>query len=79
MSIKKITESRKQHFLDHVFKCVADGLTHIDAICDYCEKNNIDTSTVASLIPKPMKEKMFVEATELNFIRGEKSPPKLFE
>jgi len=44
-------------------------LTYIDAIVEYCEKNNIDIDTVNKLISKPLKEKLRYEATELNYLK----------
>ena len=41
-------------------------ISYIDAIVSYCEKNNIETDTVGKLISKPLKEKIEVEARNLN-------------
>lgn len=45
------------------------NLTYIDAIIEYCEKNNIDIDNVNKLISKPLKEKLRYEATELNYLK----------
>lgn len=45
------------------------SLTYIDAIVEYCEKNNIDIDNVNKLISKPLKEKLRYEATELNYLK----------
>jgi len=45
------------------------GMSYIDAIIHFCEKNNIDIESVPKLISKPLKEKIKYEAMELNFLK----------
>ena len=40
----------------------------MDAVLWYCPKNEIDPSTVSRLISKALKEKIEVNATDLNFL-----------
>jgi hypothetical protein len=42
--------------------------SYMDAILDYCEKNEIEPDMVAPLISKPLKEKIEADARELNFL-----------
>ena len=44
------------------------GITYMDAILDYCEKNQMEPDAVAPLISKPLKEKIEADARELNFL-----------
>ena len=44
------------------------GVTYMDAILDYCEKNQMEPDAVAPLISKPLKEKIEADARELNFL-----------
>ena len=44
-------------------------LNYIDAIVQYCEKNEIELDTVNKLVSRPLKEKLRAEATELNFLK----------
>ena len=44
-------------------------LNYIDAIVQYCEQNEIELDTVNKLVSKPLKEKLKVEAMDLNFLR----------
>ena len=44
------------------------GVTYMDAILDYCEKNLMEPDAVAPLISKPLKEKIEADARELNFL-----------
>ena len=50
-------------------------ISYIDAIVSYCEKNNIETDTVGKSISKPLKEKIEVEARNLNLLQKTGSLP----
>lgn len=45
------------------------GYNYINAIVEYCEKNNIDLESVPKLISKPLKEKLKWDAVQLNFLK----------
>jgi len=47
------------------------GLTYFDAVIHYCESNNIEVETAASLIKQSavLKAKIQVEAENLNMVR----------
>lgn len=45
------------------------GMSYIDAIVHFCEKNNIEVESIPKLISKPLKEKLKAEAMELNLLR----------
>ena len=47
-------------------------ISHMDAVIWYCEQNGLDPSQVSSLISKSLKEKIEVEALNLNMLN---SPP----
>lgn len=44
-------------------------ISHMDAVVWYCDKNELDTSQVSSLISKSLKEKIQVEATNLRMLK----------
>ena len=44
-------------------------MNYIDAIVHFCDKNSLDLESVPKLIPKPLKEKIKYEASELNFLK----------
>jgi len=48
---------------------VNKDMNYIDAIIHFCDKNGIDVESVPKLIPKPLKEKIKYEASELNFLK----------
>jgi len=43
-------------------------LSYMDAVLFFCEENDIDPSTVANLLSKSIKDKITVEAQNLNYI-----------
>lgn len=55
LEIEKIVHSKK-------------GITYMDAVLKYCEENDIDPGTVAPLISKSLKDKLTVEAQNLNYL-----------
>ena len=44
-------------------------ISYIDAILDYCKKNEIDPSNTKSMINKTLKEKIAYEAQNLNMLK----------
>ena len=44
------------------------GISHMDAIFHYCDEADIDLDIVPKLINKSLKDKLEVEARELNFL-----------
>ena len=47
-----------------------EKLNYIDAILHYCEKEKIEVESVSKLMTKPLKEKLKVDATNLNFMKN---------
>jgi len=41
---------------------------YMDAVLSYCEDNDIDTATIGPLINKSLKEKIKIEAENLNLV-----------
>lgn len=48
---------------------ITEKMNYIDAICYYCEINNLEVETVTKLISKPLKERLKWDATRLNFMK----------
>ena len=44
-------------------------ITHMEAVIWYCEQNEIDPGSVGSLISKSLKEKIQLEAQNLNMLK----------
>lgn len=47
-----------------------EKINYIDAICHYCELNELDVESVTKLVSKPLKEKLKWDATRLNFMKA---------
>ena len=72
--LEKVIESKfltPQKFAIEIEKIVAEEeFNYIDAICHYCEINNLEVDSVTKLISKPLKERLKWEATRLNFMKA---------
>jgi len=73
-SIDKILESKfycSRKFAEEIESIVHEnsGMSYVDAIVFFCEKNNVDVESVPKLISKPLKEKLKCEAMELNLLK----------
>ena len=72
--LEKVIESKfltPQKFAIEIEKIVAEEeFNYIDAICHYCEINNLEVDSVTKLISKPLKERLKWDATRLNFMKA---------
>ena len=50
-------------------------ISHMDAVIDYCQKNDIEPDTVCRLITKGLKEKIEANARELNYLEKQAQLP----
>ena len=48
---------------------IENNCNYIDAIISYCEENEIEIETISKLISKPLKERLKVNAENLNFLK----------
>jgi len=55
LEIEKIVQEKK-------------GISYMDAILKYCEENELDPGTVAPMITKTLKDKIAIEAQNLNYL-----------
>ena len=71
--LEKAMESKfltPMKFSMEIEKIVAEEkLNYIDAICQYCEMNDIEIQSVTKLITKPLKERLKYDAIQLNFMK----------
>ena len=59
-----------QKFAMEIETIVAEqNLNYIDAICQYCDTNEIEVESVSKLISKPLKERLKHEAQRLNYMK----------
>lgn len=73
-NIKELIESKfycSARFSEAIEKIVLESrnMTYIDAIVYFCEENGIEVESVTKLLSKPLKERLRVEATELNMLK----------
>lgn len=54
-----------------------EEMNYIDAICHYCESNQIEVDSITKLISKPLKERLKWDATRLNFMKKTTKAPQL--
>jgi hypothetical protein len=50
-------------------------ISHMDAVLDYCQKNEIEPDTVGRLITKGLKEKIEANARDLNYLERQAQLP----
>lgn len=48
---------------------VEKRLTYIDAVVHYCEANELEIRVVSKLVTSSLKDKIEIEARELNFLK----------
>ena len=58
-----------QEFALYIDSVVAEsGLTHMEAVLQYCEENFIDPEDISSMINKTLKQKIAVNMMEENLL-----------
>ncbi len=68
MEEKFLTPIKFSYEIENVV--LREKLNYIDAIIFYCEKENIEVDSISKLMTKPLKEKLKVDATRLNFMKA---------
>ena len=71
MNLEELAVMTPKKFAVIIEKMVVEsngGISYMDAILDYCERNQMEPDAVAPLISKPLKEKIEADARELNFL-----------
>jgi hypothetical protein len=69
MNLEELAVMTPKKFAMKIEEIVSKGgITYMDAILDYCEKNQMEPDAIAPLISKPLKEKIEADARELNFL-----------
>ena len=71
--LKNVLENKfltPSKFAIEIEKIVAkEKMNYIDAICFYCETNNIEVDSITKLVSKPLKEKLKWDAIRFNFMK----------
>ena len=60
---------------------LANGVSYIDAICEYAEASGLEIETIAAIVKKSdnMREKIRGEAVSLNMIKRDPDERRLFD
>ena len=78
--VKKALDSKflnRESFAEDIERFVLEtGMNYIDAIVEYCSKNDIEIESISKLVSKPLKEKLRYDATQLNYLKGSSSVSK---
>lgn len=65
---KFLTSTKFSYIIEKI--ALIEKLNYIDAILHYCEKQGIEVESISKLVSKPLKEKLKVDATNLNFMKN---------
>lgn len=69
MNLEELAVMTPKKFAMKIEEIVSKGgVSYMDAILDYCEKNQMEPDAIAPLISRPLKEKIEADARELNFL-----------
>ena len=74
LSIDQLIQKKfytSQTFSEEIENIVKNNkdMKYVDAIVFFCEQNNLDIESIPKLISKPLKERLKVEAMELNLLK----------
>ena len=59
------------HFSYEVEKIVLrEKVNYIDGILLYCERENIEVEAIPKLLTRPLKEKLKIDASRLNYMKN---------
>ena len=65
--------SSKEKFSIEIHRmCVSEKLNIVDAITEFCNRNNVDMEEILPLMDKGMKEDVRVTAIKNRYVRGMK-------
>lgn len=64
---KFLTPIKFSYEIEHIV--LNQNMNYIDAILFFCEKQNVDLESIPKLMTKPLKEKLKIDATRLNFMK----------
>ncbi len=67
ITLPNMFENAKQFSL-YIERVVQEKrMTHMDAVLEYCKENYLDPQDISKLINKSLRDKIKVNATELNY------------
>lgn len=66
---KFMTASKFSLEVEKIVQSNHGGLNYIDAVIVYCDQNDIEIDSVSKLISKTLKEKIKVDAQNMNYMK----------
>ena len=54
---------------------IEKNVTYMDACLEYCKDNNVEPESLGRLVNKALKQKIQVEAENLNFLKKSRTLP----
>ena len=66
---KFMTQEKFSKDIEQLVQNKTDAFNYIEAVCYYCDENDIEIEKVNKLISKPLKEKLKCEALTLNYLK----------
>ena len=66
--IEALLQTPKKFSLEIELIAKQKKISHMDAVIDYCSRNNVEPQNIAKLITKGLKEKIEANARDLNYL-----------
>jgi|TARA_Y100000289_G_C3825587_1_gene100920 hypothetical protein len=66
----------KKDICEKIVKIASNSGSYIEAVVHVADQENIEVESIAKFLTKPLKEKIEIEARELNIMRNRKSKLK---
>ena len=75
MVVEALVQTPKKFWLEIENIAKEKRISHLDAVLDYCQRNDIEPDTVGRLITKGLKEKIEANARDLNYLEKQAQLP----
>ena len=75
MVVEALVQTPKKFSLEIENIAKEKRISHLDAVLDYCQRNDIEPDTVGKLITKGLKEKIEANARDLNYLEKQAQLP----
>jgi len=75
MVVEALVQTPKKFSLEIENIAKEKRISHLDAVLDYCQRNDIEPDTVGRLITKGLKEKIEANARDLNYLEKQAQLP----
>ena len=73
--VEALLQTPKKFSLEIELIAKKKNISHMDAVIDYCSRNNVEPQNIAKLITKGLKEKIEANARDLNYLERQAQLP----